>query len=270
MAISLNDNKILFAGDWHGFTGQALAVVRHAVKNNIKTIIQVGDFGIWQGNEGDKFIHKLERDLKAAGITCYFIDGNHENFNKLYGFPINKDGLREIAPHILHMPRGFVFKWQGLNVLALGGAYSVDKDGRVPGKSWWIEELINDQDVKTAVANAKSAGKIDLMITHDSPISVPNTITDDPISQMNGIRFFGESNIVSSNDHRKVLDTVYSAAKPSLIVHGHYHTNFYKAAPYGMVISLDEGSAEMSKHTLIVTPDDVKKSAQYATLPTKK
>jgi predicted phosphodiesterase len=254
--LRIETDRIVFAGDWHGYLGQAMRTVQAAHKDGIKTIIHVGDFGIWSGKEGMKYLFRLNKMLEEFDMTLYFVDGNHEDFPLLYEYRIMKDGTRRVRPRIFHLPRGLVFEWNDLHLLAFGGAFSVDRNSRVLGRTWWQEETITDADIATALENVALAPKIDIMVCHDSPASVPNPLVDNPVSQVNAMRFFGVDAIEQATEHRKRLDAVYHAAKPALLIHGHYHEWFSGRTQYGAVVSLDEG-ANPIHNAVTVTPEDV-------------
>ena len=84
-----------------------------------------------------------------------WIDGNHENFDMLYQFPlIDKFGgkVREIAPDIYHLDRGQVLTIDGKKIFCMGGARSVDKEYRVEHISWWKEEMPSREEMERAIA----------------------------------------------------------------------------------------------------------------------
>ena len=77
-------------------------------------VIICGDFGLcWDGSHREMWWQDW---LTAKNFTTLWIDGNHENFDMLYQFPlIDKFGgkVREIAPDIYHLDRGQVLTIDG-------------------------------------------------------------------------------------------------------------------------------------------------------------
>jgi hypothetical protein len=65
-----------------------------------------------------RFLDGVERAAATAGISVWFIDGNHENFNLLYSLPLDADGQRPVRDHITHLPRGYRWTWAGRTMLA--------------------------------------------------------------------------------------------------------------------------------------------------------
>ena len=90
-------------------------------------MIICGDFGlIWEDCEEERNWLKW---LEDRPWTTLWIDGNHENFDRLKSFSIEKwnGGLiQKITPHIFHLCRGQVFQIEGYRIFAMGGGESHD------------------------------------------------------------------------------------------------------------------------------------------------
>lgn len=247
---------VVLAGDWHGNAIQGLRVIDYAVRENIKTVIQLGDFGIWQDDK--PYLNKLEKRCAEHDITLLFICGNHENFPRLFEKRILENGTRKVRDHIFYLPRGYRLTWEGFSVLALGGAASIDKPFRRVGRSWWPEELITEDDVQTSIAG----GPVDILLAHDSPNTAPNSITDDTYGQLQAAKYFGSDMVEICNNHRKQLQRVTDAVTPKLVFHGHYHmamTGLFRHEDEdrtpARVIGLDQGTGSLPKHTFILTKE---------------
>jgi len=249
---TIHDEKVLIAGDWHGVLFQGKQAIQKAVNEGITTIFHVGDFGVYPSYE--KYLKGLNWTAKKSGITIYFVDGNHENFEYLYRYPLNEDGTRTLRSNIIHLPRGLVFKWGEHDVLALGGAYSVDKNMRTDRRDWFIEEWVTPEELALSIENSKGKD-IKLMLMHDSPASCPNPVTDEIRSQLRGISLFGKENIDKSALHRRNLDAVFHAVKPTFLVHGHYHSRFTRRTEYGHVIGLHEGNYGTDANCIVFTQE---------------
>ena len=246
------NGNFLLAGDWHGSFSQADKVIRFAKECNLDTIFQVGDFGIWHNDK--PFLNQMQQLLKSFEIELYFIDGNHENFPRLYEKKILDDATRYVRDNITYIPRGYRWDWHGLSFLALGGAASIDRDHRIEGRSWWPEEYLTEEDILTA----QSGGPVDVMITHDSPFGAPNSITDDIMGQLQAVKYYGKDALQYCTIHRKLLQRVTDVTTPRMLIHGHYHermggTYFHGDDNFtaGDVIGLDEGRAALYRHTMV-------------------
>lgn len=130
-------------------------------------IIIAGDFGgVWSKKT-------LERDLKPFSdlpVTVLFVDGNHENFDLLNAYPVemwNGGKVHKIKPDIIHLMRGQVFEIEGKTIFTFGGATSIDRDYRIKGESWWLQELPTYEELDEGIANLRRYGyKVDYIITH--------------------------------------------------------------------------------------------------------
>lgn len=249
------DRAVILAGDWHGNHIEAHRVVKHAVEHNVGIILHLGDFGI---HKNDKpYLEKLQKDLHDANIHLFFIDGNHEDFPRLYDKKKLPDGTRFVRNNISYLPRGYRFSINGVTFLAMGGAASVSRRFLRQGMSWWPEELITDEDVERGSAG----GYADVMLCHDSPYSAPNLIVDDVMNSIKAEKRFHREHMLVCLEHRKQLDRVVQAVRPKWLFHGHYHK--YMRGVFGYagsdqkttVIGLDQGKASLPIHTMLLTSD---------------
>lgn len=197
------------AGDVHGEHGWIKVLIHEALAKDCTLIMQIGDFGYWEHMPmGRGFLAGTERWLAENGLTLWWIDGNHENHEMLRAtYGPRDDGLWEIRPHILYVPRGHRWEWDGVKCLGLGGAWSIDKAMRTEGISWWPEEVISIAEMYRAC----EGGVADVMFTHDCPTGV-NPLPPNPLG------IFPESYA-----NRQMLRTVVDTAQPKRLYHGHYH-----------------------------------------------
>jgi predicted phosphodiesterase len=214
--------RILFLGDTHGETMWVLHAIAVAKRQGIRIIVQAGDFGFWEPYpDGVRFLDRVSQELDRAGIMLVWVDGNHENHEYLRAnYHQSENGMVPIRKRIVHAPRGSRWEWDRCKFLALGGAFSIDKKWRTPGKDWWPEELITTAEAQRAIED----GYADIMVTHDCP--GPGEITPwDP----NGEPDRKKDNWPESVGNRRMLDAVFREVRPKLLVHGHYH-NTYRAS----------------------------------------
>lgn len=216
--------KIAFAGDWHGNIYWARQAIEFAAEEGGDIILHLGDFGY---DFRPDFRSSIEASLKRNNLTLRFVDGNHEDFTWLYAKPIGVDGLREITPRVYHMPRGYRWEYDGVKFLAVGGAFSVDRQWRELGESWWAQETLTDEDI----ARASEGGPVDVLISHDCPSGV-----NIPGLERNAHNF-PPSALAQSHEHRTRLRQIVEAVQPKSIWHGHYHI------PYHGVVKFDYGTA---------------------------
>ena len=167
--------NIYVMGDTHG-ERLRLTHPGYAVKGNLQKgdiLIVCGDFGyIFMADEREKkFLDQLEKE----DYIILFVDGNHENFDELYSYPVEfwRGGkIHRIRKNIFHLMRGQIFHFPelGIRIFSMGGAYSIDKMYREPGKSWWAQEMPSEEEYDEARRNLEKADfKVDYIITHTLP-----------------------------------------------------------------------------------------------------
>lgn len=137
-------------------------------------IIICGDFGVLWRDEIDSNEAILMREFAKLPPTLLFIDGNHENFNRLSKLPKRKKFGGIVGEYIkdkcYHLKRGGIYQIAGRNIFTMGGAKSIDIAERERDISWWEGENITDSQMKYALQNlAKFKGQIDIVITHTCP-----------------------------------------------------------------------------------------------------
>lgn len=242
--------RIAFAGDWHENTDWPERAIEHAKELGADVVVHLGDFGY---NFTRPFLDGVTAELSRAGIPLLFVDGNHENFTRLYRYPVGPDGLRKLTDGVWHLPRGFRWEWGAVHFLALGGAYSVDRPYRVPGVSWWPEETIGRADV----ARVAASGFADVLISHDCPAGVVIPGIDDRTTPPP----FPPLEILRANEHRQVLRAAIDQVQPSVIWHGHYHVRYETVADLGygpvMVRGLDCDGSSLEANVQVVDVRDL-------------
>ncbi|OCB56105.1 metallophosphatase [Mycobacterium malmoense] len=212
-------SHIAIAGDWHGDTRYGVAVIEHAAKRDATVLVHLGDFG---DGFTDDYLNVLNDALDHCGIVLGFVDGNHQDFDRLLTWPVGADGPRYLRDRIVHLPRGFRWQWSQTRCLALGGAYSIDRFLRTPGQSWWAQEWLTKQQAREAAA----AGPVDVMFCHDCPagLTVPGAARDRlglPTDELH-----------RSELGRQRLRSVVEVVRPVRLWYGHFHHR-HQAVLYG-------------------------------------
>lgn len=216
---------ILFLGDTHGDLYCLERACKAAKKGGADLIVQVGDWGyLWPKT---KLVQAAWEIVEDAYLHMIWIDGNHDWHPQLYTLAAigDKDWLDE--PGNYYCPRGDGWTWQGLKFVGLGGAPSIDKDNRKPGKSWWPEENLTELQVERALEHASTP--TDVLVTHDAPF-LPPGISGWPV------RPAGFDELAQAT--RDSIKRVQAALKPRLLVHGHYHVPGFATTAEGHVLSL--------------------------------
>lgn len=201
------------AGDWHGNMKYARTALTYLNKKGKDLVLHLGDFGTLSPDP-DAFLERMNDLAREKNIVVAFIDGNHEHFPWLYSHDVDEDGVRRLASHVWHLPRGFRWNWMGVSFLALGGAYSIDQRMRTLGVSRFSEETLSIEDMHHAV----QGGEVDVMLTHDAPDQVTIPSVKDG--------FFPYADTRYSQGHRHALGMVVDRVKPLHLFHGHFHVKY--------------------------------------------
>lgn len=158
-------------------------------------VIICGDFGgVWTK---DKESPREKWDLnwlEDKSFTTLFVDGNHENFDRLYSYPVEKwhgGKVHRIRDSVIHLMRGQVFEIEDRKIFTFGGASSHDVQGgilepedpdykkkkkeldkgwlpyRINHFSWWERELPTESEMAEGLINLeKNNNKVDFIVTH--------------------------------------------------------------------------------------------------------
>lgn len=158
-------------------------------KNDL--MIVVGDFGVIWGESNPK-TDRIEKSildkLEAMPFTTLFIDGNHENFDRLMTFPEEyryggKVGV--LRPSVLHLKqRGHVYNLDGVKVWCFGGGTSIDKYLRREGTSWWSAEDPTEYEYEHGLDQLKKNNwEVDMVITHEAPSGAMEALHLQPLTK---------------------------------------------------------------------------------------
>lgn len=102
-----------------------------------------------------------------------FIDGNHENFDKLNSSPVkiwSGGKVHKIRSNVIHLMRGEVYCIEGNTIFVMGGGYSIDKYRRTEGVFWWSQEMPSEEEYHNGIMNLEKVGNhVEYIITHTAP-----------------------------------------------------------------------------------------------------
>lgn len=185
-------------GDPHRLNKEIFPEQKEMGRNDYVVIL--GDFGlVWEKEESKHEKWWLDW-LEDKPFTTLVLDGNHDNHvalnNNYPTIEFAGGKVHEIRPHVLHLMRGEVFKFDDKKVFAFGGASSHDiKDGildpvedkekiakwnkdstkmfRVDGVTWWKEEMPSTIEMSNGLHNLKVHDyKVDFVLTHCAAASI--------------------------------------------------------------------------------------------------
>ena len=190
----------------------------HSLTKNDYVII-AGDFGLIfhpVQTPGEKYWLEW---LESRPWTTLFVDGNHENFDKLNTLPIiDKFGgkVGKVSESICHLRRGEIYLIDNKKVLAFGGAASIDKLYRQEGVSWWKDEIPSYADMDNCLCNLeKHNNKVDIIVAHTCPnFLVPSIIAKSGSYEK------------ESDPTAKMLDHIVSTCEFDSYYCGHWHVHW--------------------------------------------
>ena len=148
---------IYLTGDTHAkfnrFTTDNFPEQKNLTKDDY--VIICGDFGGVWNYLGETNEEKYWLDwLNKKPFTTLFVDGNHENFERLNKYPRMKyhgGMVHRIRDSVLHLMRGYVFDFDGKKFFTFGGAKSHDiQDGILDPKDYpTLSELVKVYNIRT-------------------------------------------------------------------------------------------------------------------------
>lgn len=201
--------KCAILGDIHGYWIDTNLTIANALREHpdITHIIQVGDFGYgWSHIKPMAFDRRYLEDSEIKRleneIELLYIDGNHENFDRL------EQDQGAWQPFWRHVPRGRVLDIGGYRCLFQGGATSADKHQRTPHISWWPQENIEYGQIQRALNEIDQP--IHAIFSHDHPASFPYSKD----------RY--DNDIIGGKD-KMLLDKLFDYFKPEFWFFGHHH-----------------------------------------------
>lgn len=223
--------KWILTGDCHGKVAERLEDIIANMKDfkpNKVGLIILGDVGLnYWGNKTDI---KNKKMCEIYGIYLYCIRGNHEmRPTDVKGmvtiFDENVNGLihyEEEYPHIRYLLDGGSYVINGYNVLAIGGAYSVDKFYRLnsaaaAGRSFsgWFENEQLDEFEREKILDYVKGNEYDFVFSHTCPYEWRPTDLFLPSIDQRTV----------DNTMEHWLSDVKENIEYGVWCFGHYHTN---------------------------------------------
>lgn len=210
---------IYITGDTHSDFSRIKAFCKDYDTTNDDVIVILGDAGI-NYYRGAKDI-KLKYALSNLPITIFCIHGNHEirphtivSYDKMKW----NEGMvyyENAYPNILFAVDGEIYKLNNKQCIAIGGAYSVDKDYRLMmGYGWWEDEQPSNE-IKQTVEKVLLENTVDIVLSHTCPLKY------EPIEVF--LSFIDQSTVDKSTE--EWLDKIEESITYEKWYCGHYHTS---------------------------------------------
>lgn len=208
-------------GDTHGNQYKWIEQIEPVLSPG-DTVIVCGDFGIgfWNGkywSEETFFDFLAEQEY-----TVLFVDGNHENFNKLQVYPVelwNGGHVHKLRHNLIHLMRGEVYQVEDMTLFTFGGGYSIDKYRRQENVSWWPQEMPARAEYENAWENLKRVNhQVDYIITHTAPSESIYYLSTNP-------RLGIKRDVVDELPLNAFLDEIQRKVSYSHWYFGHFHVD---------------------------------------------
>lgn len=143
-------------------------------------LVVLGDFGVIWSHIPDKEEKYLLRQYSGRNFTTLFIDGNHENHDRLDKLPVTEmfgGKVGVVNDSVIMLKRGEVYTIEGNKIFCFGGAMSTDKLYRKEFVSWWSQEVPSYDEMNQAMDNLDNHGwSVDYILTHTAPSYIVNDI----------------------------------------------------------------------------------------------
>ena len=202
--------RIFLCGDTHGDYDTRKLNSKHFIEGKDLTkddfVIICGDACLTWNDKFDPYIQKWYNEKPW---TTLFVDGNHENFDRLYSYPVvdfHGGKAHQLSSSIFHLMRGEIFDFNNQKFFVMGGAHSVDKMYRKEGISWWPQEVPTQEEFNHGLDNLEKVNyHIDYVLSHE----VSNSIID-------GWHY----------DHDEItcyFEVIDAMCKPKIHFAGHHH-----------------------------------------------
>ena len=180
-------------------------------------LIVCGDFGyLWTGLSAEEVY--LDALSKKLPFTLAFLDGNHENFPLIESHLKTswKGGqIHYIRNNIYHLIRGEIYVVDGLRIFTFGGAASTDSMHRIPGVSWWPQEVPSREEIEYARENLRQHDNhVDFILTHTAPVEIARRYQKSNYKRCYSDRSFTD-----------FLEEISLSVEHRAWIHGHLHVN---------------------------------------------
>jgi Calcineurin-like phosphoesterase len=187
--VEVKGRGIVVIGDVHGKVETYQKIIQRMPEG--QRSVQIGDMGLGFKGVG---LHEMP--------DCHkWFRGNHDNPEKCRA---NKNYLGDYG----YLPEDKLF-W-------LGGAFSIDRDYRVEGVSWWRDEELSIEELGKAV-NLYEETKPEYVLSHECPSEAAKFML-----QSLGIR--STANDANSRT-AQALQIMYEIHQPKEWVFGHWHVD---------------------------------------------
>ena len=186
-------NHIICIGDVHGHTANYKQKLKEKFAND--RTIQLGDMGVGFSRNPDG-ISPMEPQHR-------WLRGNHDN------------------PEIARRHPNYLGEYGYLtedDLFFISGAFSIDYMMRVPGRSWWYDEELSQEELYHAI-DLYMEKKPKYVVSHEAPSEAAQYL----LTSLGGFR--PEKLDCATSRTSSALQAMFNIHKPKEWIFGHYHIN---------------------------------------------
>jgi predicted phosphodiesterase len=257
-------------GDLHGeITRFQKKYFGHSGVKKSDQVIVLGDFGIpftmYHETASNSDLSKLN-DLSRRKYDVLYLDGNHDNHQYINSLPSEikyGNSVHTLAPGLYHLKRGLIYQIDGKSLLTIGGGLSIDKAMRRAHISWWPEEELSDDEIKTIEESLKAVNyEVDYVLTHTPPQRIIREI-------------IGSGGTLYEDKTSTYFDSLRSVLKFKAWFFGHMHVDYWEPPFYGLYdqrfikLDLKSGAFEAVSHYKKISDDLSKNNKTMKTMDVK-
>lgn len=228
-----NIQSIYFVGDIHGEFNQfkyELTPIENAI------VVLCGDIGIGfhKPKHYENIFLELQQICEKRNIYICLVRGNHDDphyfqADSLYHLSEN---LCRDYPNVIFIKDYDIILTKFGNILAIGGAVSIDRTSRSLNKDFWSNEFVKPLTIDDY--NRLNEYAIDIVVTHTAPSTfLPYGVNSSIVD------FYTQYDRLLQYDlleEREMLDKIFLHLmmkwRPKDWYYGHYHMSNYELKDY--------------------------------------
>ena len=212
--------RILLLSDIHGNLHEIEAVLADAESKGLtfQSILQLGDFGVWPGDKGRRFLDGVSALAVRTGVPFRFLGGNHEDYDQIDSWGSGNSPFTEVRDGLFYVQRGARWTWGKCSFGSLGGAFSVDHKIRTPHVDWWPRsEEVHVEDVLTLGPRV-----LDVLVSHTTGFLSSPKRQPAFLSSGSKVNISRETEMMADTSEY-LVQLAMDHTQPKWLFHGHWH-----------------------------------------------
>ncbi|MBT1595674.1 metallophosphoesterase [Curtobacterium flaccumfaciens] len=226
------ESEVAVAGDWHGDLRHVPALLArvHLARPNVRTVLQLGDFGIGR-QASPMFLDAIERMANTLDLRIFVTPGSYDDWGALHhAFATRPDRPMQLTEHVYALPRGLRFVLGGRSFLSFGGAAPTSSRNSALHAE-------NVTPTSAEVERAAHGGQVDVLLLHEA--------VDEGVRQVDTkIRYeaargrLSADTLEAARRSRALVSDLRNRVQPRVTLHAHMHIRGARRTPDATVVSL--------------------------------